>query len=453
MQKISAERRVIAVVSILTFIASANAGQIVFLDFDTYTEPGEHVYTPAERMAIKTGLDALFLSAPGGGAFGIEFTLAPPPPFTASIVKFNKGLSTADQIDFRNLDHTDDVELNVPDVLSFYVGAAKDIDFGGGTWSAADFASGPAIIKASTNLAAHEVGHILGLRHHDAFGPITAGIAVSPASYTPIYPGPTGSTNASRHIMAMASSVALNPNNLFKPIWFSERSALKLTIDKIEDAIGPNPLVTLIESTLPGGDVPDGGASAATLVMLPVVIPNTTQPPDPFGNMPGDPTPDFPTLTAKVGIATGKIEMHGPAEAPDVDFFTFEGVKDNLLSIEVISHVMASDFGGRFGDWVNPHVELLDFSFTPLDYGGGAPSVNDDQFESLDSILLDVLLPYTGTYYIEVASGTPLDSLGSSGDYELLAYSFAVPEPTSALLFPMMLAFSRMTLRKRIATR
>src|SRR5262249_60515514 len=35
--------------------------QVVFLDFDSRTDPGEHVYTPAERSAIQTRLLADYI--------------------------------------------------------------------------------------------------------------------------------------------------------------------------------------------------------------------------------------------------------------------------------------------------------------------------------------------------------------------------------------------------------
>ena len=60
---------------------------------------------------------------------------------------------------------------------------------------------------------------------------------------------------------------------------------------------------------------------------------------------------------------------------------------------------------------------------------------DDDQFESSDSSILDLTLPTSGTYTVEVdsfgdATGNP-SAAGTSGDYELFMYRFAAYNPTA----------------------
>ena len=60
---------------------------------------------------------------------------------------------------------------------------------------------------------------------------------------------------------------------------------------------------------------------------------------------------------------------------------------------------------------------------------------DDDSFQDQDSILYDVTMPYTGTYYLQVKTFVPTD-FGIAQDtgvgrYELFAYSFAATPAAS----------------------
>ena len=140
---------------------------------------------------------------------------------------------------------------------------------------------------ASANLAAHEAGHSLGLRHHDSFGPVTTGIGVAGTKYEPEYIGPTLTTNASFHVMGLSSSVSLSPENLLTPSWFSERSAMKL----MHNVAGP------IDPEVPIAHGDPG--TAQPIPIAPIAIPNTHNPPDPYFPDPVDPTP----VTAFMGFS------------------------------------------------------------------------------------------------------------------------------------------------------
>jgi hypothetical protein len=62
----------------------------------------------------------------------------------------------------------------------------------------------------------------------------------------------------------------------------------------------------------------------------------------------------------------------------------------------------------------------------PLGYESSPDAFNDDQFESLDAILFDVEIPYTGDFVLEVGSGAGMGL--DTGDYELLVYLFTRTE-------------------------
>ena len=281
-------------------------------------------------------------------------------------------------------------------------------------------------MAASAHIAAHELGHILGLRHHDSFSPIGAGIGVSASKYTPpffggppVFPGPVFGTLAGSTVMGLASTVALNANTLLSPSFLSERSATKLTLAAIENEIGENPFV--ISEAEFGGDAPDMLPAVAPIPLMPMGTVNTLLAPHPWSIEFAGPD----VLPSAAVVVTGSIEDRGPEVSPDIDYYGFVPPVDMKVTVEVISHVMNSDDGGRVTDWVDPFVALLDpaTGFTPVAYYG-AGALNGDQFESFDSILFDVSLT-GGTPYVVEIGGDTMAEAGMEGIYELLIYGFA----------------------------
>ena len=63
---------------------------------------------------------------------------------------------------------------------------------------------------------------------------------------------------------------------------------------------------------------------------------------------------------------------------------------------------------------------------TVYDSNGNVIAYNDDSFQDTDSTIIDLTLPTTGTYYVEVTAsakeGLPIQQ---TGDYELFMYTFA----------------------------
>lgn len=401
----------------------APAIQLVTLDFDTFTtpesEPGDYVYSPEEREAVFGILSEIFRSDPMdpmGGPFGIKFDildpLDPPTPFTTSVVKFNSGVfGSSEGIDFRNQDDDDDVDVNATGVLGLFIDTPRSPELGGGIWTAEELGSPEAIVVGSAQIAAHELGHALGLRHHDGFGPIGSGIGVAASKYSPAYPGPSFIGLTPQHIMGLNSAVSLSADHLLTPSHLSERSALKLTIAAIEGELGPNPLV-VSESEYPGGDAPDDltFAAMAPIPLFAIPVPNTLESPHAWAPLHGGPD----HLPGAVGIVTGSIEDRGPGIA-DTDHFELVLDEPTRVTVEVIS-----DQNVNTTEVVDPKLAILTSGTGALlPYGGGGMTLTDNQFESTDAILFDVDLA-AGTYIVEVFPATA----GDTGDYDLLVYTF-----------------------------
>ena len=106
------------------------------------------------------------------------------------------------------------------------------------------------------------------------------------------------------------------------------------------------------------------------------------------------------------------------------DFYTFQGQAGDLMNFETWSKVLTRI--------TNP-VDTVLYVYGP---NGNLLGWDDDQFESSDSSILDLTLPTTGTYTVEVdsygdATGNP-SAAGTAGDYELFMYRFAAYNATSA---------------------
>lgn len=134
-------------------------------------------------------------------------------------------------------------------------------------------------------------------------------------------------------------------------------------------------------------------------------------------------------MTAFAGFTGGIIDAS--LDDPfDVDYYSFTADAGAIVTIEAVSKVIADTDPTRMPDPVDMVIEILDSTLTPVPYPAATPfSANDDQFESTDSILIDVEIPTTGLYYIDLR-GSSKPGADKTGSYELYIMGFLpLPKP------------------------
>ncbi|MFI4873414.1 MAG: hypothetical protein ACIARQ_16515 [Phycisphaerales bacterium JB061] len=361
----------------LAVSASAAAQQMVFLDFDSGNS-GNINYTPAMRAQVQSIMETQW------SMFDVSFTqTAPGGQF--STLTFNAGGpgGLAEHIDFRNLDHSDTAVINVDGL-----GIA------------------PSNYVASTaNIGSHELGHLLGIRHRDSFGPIGSGSygPIGAGPFLPDYPGPIGADETDSHIMA-TPAFGTPLSNIFTPNWLSERSAIKMQFSQTGTVVAES------------GGANDSIATAQPLALGNMTVPNTIVTGDNAGI--GDFSVDAITVTAE--LSSGDAQ----------DFYSFTASAGDLMNFEVMSNVLDQ----RIGNTIDSMISILDSNGDFVDYYG-TDATNDDEIETTDSLILDLIIPADGTYYVMVE---PFSN-GDTGGYELFINRFngAVPAPASAAFFAM----------------
>ncbi len=364
--------------------------QVVFLDFDTFSDPGEHVYTQAQRDEIEAliELDFAFFhfqitqTLPSSGAFATLFFNKTP---VVDGVEQPGGQS--DEIDFRNLNLGGTAAIDVNDLL------------GGLNQPPASVAN---FVFLSATVGAHELGHLLGLRHSDSFGPIGSGIfaAVDPARFLPAYPGPAQGFETNRHLMASPASVGETLFDAAGDQFWGEREAIRLAF---------NEGGTTVAETI---GVHNSLATAQALSLVSLAVPNTLVTGLNFGK-------DFAVAAFAV---TGSINLVGGVS--EDDFYSFTGRAGDLLNLEIISGALVSDITTRNTNPIDSIIHVYDSSGVLVPYYG-VPAENDDELENRDSILIDLILPADGTYFIQVdtfTNATVPDN--DDGNYELYVSRF-----------------------------
>ena len=365
--------------------------QQVFIDFDSRTGQGDHVYTPDERDQI------LDLMVNDYSRFNFSFFETEPVAGDFSTIFINDGdeFGLAQQIDPRNLDKNDTATVSVN------TGASNSAEF----------------VTLTANVASHELGHLLGLRHFDSFGPIGSGLDPNTAAssdFRPAYNGPSSADDTQFHLMESDSVFIEADVDQF----FSERSAIKLTFNEQGTVVSED---DSIKNTI---------ADAQFIELDSMIVPNTIEVGDRAGL--GDFDVDAIAVIGTLGLDGGLT-----------DFYQFSAAEGDLLNIELMSQSLRNNLNS-----FDTTLRLLDSNGSELDYFG-SPAFNDDELETFDSILIDFLLPSDGDYFVQVDS---FDG-DEAGSYELFATRFngviAVPEPgTKVCMFTAGLTLISLRRRK-----
>jgi hypothetical protein len=356
--------------------------QVVLLQFLTSTLPGVHNYTADEQSTILSNLQQTY------AAFNYFFTTDQPTAQQraqatggryATLI-FNQGPAggAANDLDPGNIDLGSSATINVSPFL------------GDPTQGLVE-PSSQKIINLSTTIAAHELGHLSGLQHQDAIGPIGTGIysGIKPSAFNPLFPGPTNATETPLDIMASPDSVGTTLQQAAAQTQIGERDAIKLAFNDTGSL--------LKQSSLPTEpfNLVKGVSTAYVVNNLPgLTVPNTLM----AGTRDSGKTFDVNAVAINGALATPTQE----------DFYAITAPAGQM-TIQVISR----------NNTLNPKPIIPELEV--LDANGNQVAYNEKEFESLDSTLLDLSLTAGGTYYVGVDSFLSL----TAGNYQLFMYSFA----------------------------
>jgi hypothetical protein len=354
--------------------------QVVYLDFVDFNPPGDHVYTPDEQAAILQRLQQLYQP------FAFSFTLQMPASGPYTTIFFNEtppggeAGGSSSEIDWRNLNPSDTA---VVDVNGFLGGHGEP-----------PATTGPAgnYVALSSDIAAHELGHTVALRHQDAFGPVGFGVHNPPGvtAFRPAQPGPAAAWETTQDVMASPASVGSTLFDAAGNTYFGERDLIKLAF--IRDGAVVN------EQTNPNGsNANESMATAQLLTLAPLAVPNS----EPSGFDAGK----VFSVNA-IDVANASLRADPSTGLTQSDYYSFTGQAGDLMHFETMSNSLA-----RITDPADTILNVYDSS-------GHLLITSDDDFETADSLIEDFTLPATGTYYIQVQSFAPAEV----GQYELFVY-------------------------------
>ena len=369
-------------------LAPGGGTQQVFLDF---SQAVAGVFSAAERQAVVSGLTDLY------AGFDVDFTLtAPAGEFTqVTYDGFGLGGVAVTGIDFRNV-QTNDLAFVGTNGLQGRPSADQ--------------------VNYAVNVGGHELGHTLGLRHHDSFGPIGFGLPATNlnGSFLPSYPGPQAATEFPDNTMSTPAFGGSFDRFFDGPTALGERSLTKLQFAE-QGLLGTE-----------SAGFNDTVAAAQPLPLSVLDVPNTR----PAGTLAGDTLGDF--LPVRAGALAGSFDA-----LDGFDVFSIDAFAGDFLSVEVVSNVVSQ----RLANTIDGNVTVLDAAGVPLDYYG-APAFNEDEIETFDPWIFDLVIPADGTYFVQVGTFGAADT----GDYELFVTSFGtIPEPATLAL----LALSPLALLRR----
>ena len=275
------------------------------------------------------------------------------------------------------------------------------------------------MVTSTANTAAHEMGHLLGLRHYDSLGAPGDGIPDPtlpeniPLKFVPEYPGPYEAAETFNHLLASGASVGLTFEVAARVNrFFSERSAIKLAL-----AFASDP---------PWASEEDFADPSVAFELSDLIIPNTVETGENSGSG---------SSVIQAGLVAGRINA-----TAEVDTYTFSLEGNRFLTAEVISIVDAIQ-----RDDVITRVQILQ------EQTDGTYQLLRESYQEIDSfdpVLIDVPIATTGLYQIRVDSprtvyvdetgvfsGTiPVDIENLedgerylTGDYTLFVYSYEAP--------------------------
>ncbi len=285
-------------------MAGRSQTQWVYLDFDSFTNPNEEYhYVQADRDAIMARIQEIYYGrkameyAAANNAdpffspsrwFNIRFTQKLsdiPSSLVASgdfiranfnqTPTFDRPGGQASEVDVSNQSFGGSASIQINGLLGGLLTVEEleseelaDIYADAAVGSQKPAATRANFVALATKVAAHEIAHLFGLRHYDAFGPIGFGIHSPPGagSFKPGYSGPAAAFETFNHIISSPASVGSTRFIDLGKLFFGEREAIKITL-----ATSDLSTVSHTEATASHGEI----ASAQPLTWATLAVPNT----------------------------------------------------------------------------------------------------------------------------------------------------------------------------------
>ena len=362
----------------------------IILDFESQTDGDDHVYASddpnlpgedGEQYAIAQRIRNDFASFDVAIHTQAEIDANPSLLRGPAIrVVFNAGIATSgraivggrsERLGWRELAASGVVSVNVNDFL-------------GDTGNRLPGTSQNFVALSST-IASHELAHLIGLRHHDAFGPIGTGIYEKIVDFSlPRYPGPRGADQTDLHLLASPASVGSSLIDALGDPYFGDREAIKLAFMETGQTVVESAL-PIVPRTVAGQTVDTRSLGQINRLAVPATVPDVS-----------------PVVAAAVNVV-GFIDR--PGTVSESDYYSFDGSAGDLVTVELLSQSLIH----RIANIVDSAIRIYGPDGQLVEYHaalGGATNAlgafNDNGFEGIDALLLDVPLPETGTYTVEV---------------------------------------------------
>jgi hypothetical protein len=360
---------------------------------------GVDPFTPTERTGIETGI-MMQLSTMYAG-YDITFSTTPPtaPYDTIAFGADSTGAPTPTALGSAP---TDQANIASSQKASIYTANFKSIldEFSGSVDRLLQLGQ---ISTALAGTGGHELGHTLGLDHHDAY----SDPSITPATYAA-----TGGVQ-NTYIMATGET-GLSETGRETPRTLSPWARAKLDIT--------------------GGAVGHIGGEHHKMVTTPIPLDVSEEAPGvDAGSTIGTAMPMALSMGAKSGMLIGFVAGTPDGAMPpmammDADMWKIGIPSPGLLSAEVFSVERFGSFG------YNTKLELFDPGgfpmFTVEDIFYKDDIYNADTFRQTDPAMINIPIVSAGFYYLKVTP-TVFADVGMFDGYWLMAGFQPIPEPTT----------------------
>lgn len=363
-------------------------------------------FTPSERATIEsTILSQLSIIYAG---YDITFSTTTPgsSPFDTLAYGKNNSSPTFTSLGTAPRDPANTASGQVAEIAPANFGTILD-EFSGTTDRSLQISQ---IATALAGSGAHEVGHTLGLAHHNAY------------SHPSIHPGTYAATGGVQNTYIMATGPT-GISELEREVVRSIDPWSKVMLDIAGGAAGfisgANQKLVATPITL---DVSEEG--------LGIDAGDTLLTAKPMSLSMG------PTSGRLVGFVAGNPDASVSPPAPhflDIDMWKLALPSAGRLTAEIFSDEIFGPAG------YNVTLTLIDHTGTPIiandnvHFAGDVFNSLSDPLEQIDSLLLNIDIPAPGFYYLKVSPTFPgPGDVGLTDGYWLAAGFAAVPEPASA---------------------